>query len=193
MTRPLGFSCTCGAIRGSIDNATPRGGTHLVCHCADCRAAELVLGQPDPAPEGVAIYQTTPDMIVLDRGADRLGLMRLSPKGLLRWHAACCDAPLFNTLARPGLPFVGVHVARLDDPARIGPVVVHSFLPQRDGGARHKGAGIMVWRMLSRMASARLSGRWRQTPFFDPATGAPVAQARILTKAERAAFAPSRG
>jgi hypothetical protein len=47
-----------------------------------------------------------------------LRLMRLSEKGLLRWYAGCCDTPLFNTMATPKVPFVGVLTDRLDDTRR---------------------------------------------------------------------------
>lgn len=185
-TDAVAFGCTCGALTGRIAPATPRSGTHLECFCNDCRAAQIHLGQPDPAPGGVAIFQTTPDAVTIVSGRNRLGVMRLGPRGLLRWYATCCNAPLFNTLARPTLPFVGVLVDRLADPGRIGPVLAQSFVPNPAGGApRHKGAMRMTWRFLIRLAAARLSGRWRHTPFFDLATGAPVVAPRVLDKAER--------
>ncbi|MHA6262701.1 DUF6151 family protein [Arenibacterium sp. CAU 1754] len=160
----------------------------MVCYCADCRAAEIALGQPDPSPDGVAIFQTSPDTITLTGGQTLLGLMPLGPKGLLRWHATCCNAPMFNTLSRPTLPFCGVIVKRLTAPDIIGPVRVLSFVPSPGGGARkHQGATLMVWRFVTRMGAARLSGRWRKTPFFNVETGEPVVAPRVLTKEQRAA------
>ncbi|MFD3189532.1 DUF6151 family protein [Sedimentitalea sp. HM32M-2] len=182
----IGFACECGQIRGHISPAGPRAGTHLICHCRDCRAAELYLNQPDPGPEGVDLYQTTPDTVHVDSGAEHLAVLRLGPKGPLRWYAGCCKVPLFNTLARPGLPFAAVRVARLDDAAKLGPIQAHCFIPQPGGASKHRGAGRLAWNLLTRMGAARLSGRWRQTPFFDAASGAPVAPIHLLSKEERA-------
>lgn len=186
----LRFSCDCGAIAGWLDPEAGRSGVHAVCFCRDCRAAELWLGRPDPAPGPVDVLQTTPDRVHFDTGTDRLGLVRLGPKGLMRWYATCCNAPLFNTLAAPKLAFAAIHTARLTDPRRIGPVRVHSSIPQPGGGTKHKGWGVMVLRILGGMLAARVTGRWRNTPFFDVQTGAPTVPARVLTKAERATLYP---
>lgn len=183
----LAFSCDCGAVVGRL-TCDASSGVHAVCFCRDCRAAELWLGRTDPAPGPVDVFQTTADRVHIDRGADRLGLLRLGPKGLMRWYAACCNAPLFNTLASPKLAFAAIHTARLAAPDRIGPVRARGFVPKSGGGTRHAGAGIMVFRMLKGMAAARLSGRWRLTPFFDPDSGAPVVEAHIPSKQERAAL-----
>ncbi|MEY8839213.1 DUF6151 family protein, partial [Cribrihabitans sp. XS_ASV171] len=187
---PLRFACECGALRGHMDEAALRHGLHIVCHCADCRAAEIHLGRPDPFPAPVDLYQTSPDFIHIDEGAAHLGLFRLGPKGLLRWHATCCGAPLFNTLASSRLPFVGVLTARLDAPERLGPVRGKGFVPQPGGKSRHEGGGAIAWGVISRMISARLSGRWRRSPFFDLETGEPVAPAQVLTREARAALYP---
>jgi len=61
---------------------------------------------------GVALYQTRPDCVHIDDGAEHLACLRLSPKGLLRWYASCCDTPLANTLVdRPKHlnPSTGLH------------------------------------------------------------------------------------
>lgn len=187
---PLEFACTCGQLQGHIAASAVAAGTHAVCYCADCRAAELYFKQPDPAPGPVDLFQTTPDAITITKGAQNLGLFRLSPRGLMRWYATCCHAPLFNTLAKPKLAFAGVQVARFSDPDRIGPVRVQAYMPQPDGGPKHRGAARMAMGVASRMLAALLSGRWRQTPFFNPETGEPVAKPTILSKQERSRLYP---
>lgn len=185
---PLEFSCTCGQVQGHLDASALRDGVHLRCHCPDCRAAELYFGQPDPAPDGVALFQTAPDRLHFTAGQAHLGLMRLGPNGLYRWYATCCNAPLANTLKSPKLPFAGMPLARFAEAERFGKVQAQGFLPTRDGKPRHKGAGRMVWRMLSRFLSAWMSGAWRNTPFFDAETGKPVSEAKIPTREERKAL-----
>lgn len=184
--KDLSFACTCGTLRGRLTSVTPRSGALIVCHCADCRAAELALGQPDPAPQGVALYQTTPDKVTLDSGSDQLALLRLSDKGLFRWHAACCSAPLFNTTPKPGFAFASLHAGRAADVAALGPLV-----GEVNGPKGNKGLFGMIIGVLRRSAAARLSGRWRQNPFFDADSGAPVVTPRVLTAKERAALTDS--
>lgn len=130
-------------------------------------------GLADEAADGVDLWQTTPDRIEITSGADRLVPRRLSPGGLLRWTARCCDAPMFNTFAGPGMPFVGVLTRTLADPGPLGPVIAHGFVTGPDGRQRHRHGNRVVWRLLKRTVAARLSGRWKQNPFFD-STGHPI-------------------
>jgi hypothetical protein len=97
---------------------------------------------------------------------------------------------MFNTLAKPKLAFVGIQVARLSDPERLGSIKARTNMMQPDGKPKHQGMGRMVFGILSRMLAARISGSWRQTPFFNVETGEAVAKAIIPSKAERAALYP---
>ncbi|MDK3073142.1 DUF6151 family protein [Sedimentitalea sp. JM2-8] len=182
------FSCDCGQIRGTISPATSASGIHAICHCRDCRAAELHLNRKDPDPHGVELFMTTPDTVQFEQGAANLAILRLGPRGLLRWYANCCKVPMFNTLAKSGLPFSSIHTGRLQDVSAIGPVRVEAFIPQSGGAPKHKGSAFMAWRLAVGLGSARLSGRWKQTPFFDLDTGAPTAPVHVLTKEQRAAL-----
>jgi hypothetical protein len=184
--RTLGFGCGCGALSGRLVDVQTHTGTRIQCHCNDCRLGYVVLGQPDPRAQGVGLFQTTPDRIRIDRGTHTLALVRLGPTGLMRWHAACCATPLFNTMARRRIPFAAVQTAAVADPDALGPVRARSFARGKDGRIIHENAGLMVTAMVSRMARAWITGTWRDTPFFD-AQGAPAAPARILCRADRAA------
>ncbi|MCF6232975.1 MAG: DUF6151 family protein [Rhodobacteraceae bacterium] len=186
---PLDFACSCGQIQGHITPQAVQTGTHTACYCRDCRAAELYFDQPDPAPGPVDLFQTTPDTLTIAKGTDLLGLLRLSPRGTMRWYATCCNLPMFNTTPRAKLAFVGLKVAILAEPDRVGPVVAKSFIPGVGGKTSHKGIVPVVFSILTKMLAARLSGNWRQTPFFDE-TGAPVAKATIPSKKDRAALYP---
>lgn len=182
------FSCRCGKLRGHISPVGPKTGLHLICHCRDCRAAARYLGQPDSAPDGVDLFQTSPDTIRFESGIEHLAVLRLSPKGPLRWYASCCKTPMFNTLARPGLAFVTVVLANADDAKVFGPVVAQSFVPQPGGPPKHKNGGRMVRTILTRLIAARLSGRWKQTPFFDLDTGAPIKPVQLIDREKRKAL-----
>ena len=190
-SQSLDFSCACGGLKGHL---TPKGlkqGTHVTCFCPDCRANELYHHQPDPAPNPVDLFQMAAPEIVITQGAEHLALMRLSPKGLMRWYASCCGTPMFNTMATPALGFAAIRGDRVSDPARLGPVRGRGFVPQPGGGkAKHDGMRAVLGGILSRLIRTRLSGSWKRTVFFD-AEGKPAAEAKLLSKEERAALYPS--
>ena len=186
----LRFRCECGAVTGHVAVASPAAGNHVVCHCADCRASAIHLGRPDPgAAKGTGLWQTTPDCVAVETGAENLAIQQLSPKGLYRWYASCCNTPMFNTLRAPRLAFVGIPTDRLSETAPLGPLIGRAFLKGQNGKYRHQGFNRIGFRIAKMMLAANLSGAWRQTPFFDPA-GRPTAPAHVLTRDERKAATP---
>lgn len=185
----FGFSCSCGSFAGHVSAEGQKSGLRLVCHCADCRAAELYHHQPDPV-EGVDLFQTAPHAITITKGAEHLRLLRLGPKGLFRWYAGCCGTPFANTLSKPQLAFVGVRTDLFEETEALGKVKAEANIPRAGKPSQNKGMARMVFGIFSRMITARLSGLWRQTPFFDAETGAPVAEPEVLSKEARAKLYP---
>ncbi len=188
MAKETPFSCSCGALHGHITAAGIQSGTHVVCFCHDCRAAQLYFGQPDPLPGPVDILQMSPEEIQIDDGAEHLALMQLSPKGMLRWYADCCKAPLATTSRTPKFPFAGFIVKRISDPSGLGPITTQGFVPQPGGKQSHEKLRYAAAGLATRLVKSWVSGSWKNTPFFDPETQKPVATATILSKSERAAL-----
>ncbi|WP_377186720.1 DUF6151 family protein [Ruegeria meonggei] len=184
------FSCDCGSLHGRVTARGANTGTRVVCYCRDCRAGLLYFGQPDPAPDPVEILQMAPEEIKIDGGAEHLALMQLSPRGMLRWYARCCNAPIATTSRTPKFPFAGFIVQRMLDTSGLGPITTRGFVPQPNGKQSHEKLGPAIYGMLTRVAKSRLSGSWKETPFFDAETGDPVATPTILSKTERAALYP---
>jgi hypothetical protein len=180
------FSCSCGEIKGTLHHVTPRNGNHVRCYCAACRAAVLYTTGEDVGTNGVDLYQTTPDKISFQQGRSNLGVFSFSPKKLLRFRAMCCGVQMFTMLPTPKFALAGVMTNLLEDKTAIGPVAMEAFVPQPDGSTKHSSTlrlyGGTMWRALV----ARISGRWKQTSFFDITTGKPVAEVYLLTKEERA-------
>lgn len=185
----LGFSCSCGQLAGHISPEARKSGLRLLCFCPDCRANELYHKQPDPTA-GVDLFQLAPHGITLTQGADQLRLMRLGPKGLFRWYAGCCGTPVANTLAKPQLAFVGLRSDLFDDTAALGRIRAKSHVIKPGKPPQNQGMMRMVIGIFSRMTTARLSGLWRETPFFDAQSGAPVAPPEVLSKEARATLYP---
>lgn len=97
-TYPL--RCQCGTVRAVL--AHPARGNRVVCYCHDCRAFAHVLDQASRVLDergGSEISQVLPKNLTFTQGTEALACLRLTPKGLLRWHSACCRTPIGNTLA----------------------------------------------------------------------------------------------
>ena len=142
---------------------------------------------------GTEIFQTSAARLEIAVGADRLACMRLTPRGLLRWYAACCRTPIGNTLASRQVPFVGLVVCCIDDPARgdaLGPIRARGHARFAKGSPPRAHASFpasVIARVFWIALVARVRGAHRHTPFFDSAIGAPVATPRVLTADELAA------
>ncbi|WP_292307730.1 DUF6151 family protein [Marivita sp.] len=181
-------SCICGQMRWHIARNAP--GTHLVCYCEDCQTAARFLKHQTTRLDsdgGSEIFQTLPAFFEFLDGRDHLAVLRLGPKGLLRWHAGCCGTPIANTLPTPTLPFVGAILPPGAD--GYGPI---RALVNTVGTASHiKETGVLAAHLsiMGRILRARLPGGKRSSPFFDR-TGAPVAVPRILSQQERNAARP---
>jgi hypothetical protein len=183
------IQCRCGALRGALD---PVGTSNrLRCYCTDCRAFARHLGRPDEvldAQGGTEIVQVAPSRLRFTEGLELLAVVRLRPKGLLRWHTRCCQTPLGNTLADPKVSFIGlVHSvlnnSRLD--ADFGAELAQVNTDTALGTPKPAGRGLALTfaRTASIIIGARLSGAWRQSPLFD-AAGAPIALPVVLAKDE---------
>jgi len=190
-THPL--RCRCGHLQGSVSH--PEAVNHGVCYCRDCQAFAHFLGRADDVLDslgGTAVIATQPSHVRFTQGQDALACMSLTDKGLLRWYARCCNTPIGNTQRSPGMPFVGLVHSCLGGS---GPGLEQSFGPVRMRvnlkGAKGTPKGMpvstffSVLRFMASLAGARLSGSHRQTPFFNAATGTPVAVPQVLTRAER--------
>ncbi len=181
------FACDCNTLRGTLVGAGPANGTRAECFCHDCRAAEVYAGQPDPAPGAVQLYQTVPRRVRIDAGADQLAPFSFSETGMLRWQARCCGATMFLTARSPKLSFTSFRTDRLEDPDALGPVVARAFVRKANGKRGHEGLPRFLFGFATRALGARLTGRWKDTPFFD-SDGNPVADVHIVTQAERDAL-----
>jgi len=191
----LPLQCTCGAVRGTLRDVSPSTVFHFVCHCGDCRTFLRHIGRADDllTPHGgTAVVHSTPARITLLAGADKVGLLRLSPRGLLRFYATCCNTPLGSMLDQPTTPLVSLSRAVLPENAHehLGPAI--GIRGRSATGDRNTldavetvPLGVMA-RMAGRMVLRRLQGEARPSPFHHP-DGSVIAEPVVLTKDERAA------
>jgi hypothetical protein len=173
--------CACGTVEGRVSQ--PSAVANMVCYCKDCQAYAHAIGDPPGmlnAAGGTRIFATLPLHVRFDTGIEALACMSLSAAGLLRWYAECCNTPIANTPRNFKVPYVGlVHTClgnqqELD--AAFGPARMHlntaSATAAVPSTSLANALGLM--RLMARVAPARLSGRYRINPFFNPATQEPI-------------------
>ncbi len=196
----VSLRCTCGALQGKALDVDPARGFRVVCHCDDCQAFAHYLEQSGVMLDdagGTDIFQLTPAQLVLTAGAEHLACMRLTPRGLVRWFAKCCHTPVANTLPWASFPFAGVLQPFMDHAADgqtrddvLGPVLARVQGRYAVGPrAAEIEARAPLWclgRMIRNLLRGWVRGQQRPSPFFDPATGAPVAEPIVLTAEQRA-------
>ena len=111
MTTSVELRCTCGAVQGVLSEASPENINHCVCYCDDCQAFVRFLGRNDLMDDrgGSDIVQVAPSRLRFTSGVDKLRVMRLSTKGVLRWYTDCCKMPAGNNLDMIRCPFSGLY------------------------------------------------------------------------------------
>jgi len=185
------ISCQCGTLTGVLHDVSPKFGSRAICYCKDCQAFATYLDSAELLEEsgGTDIYQTLPSKVTFETGQEHLACLRLSPKGLLRWYASCCDTPLGNTLSSPRVRMVGILTKCVSDPDTLGPVQAMVNTSGASGEPVDEiGRRQVIFAFLKRQIGAMLR-RDRKTPFFDT-SGALVVTPKVLTKEERQAATP---
>ena len=182
------FHCRCGTLRGEIESRDIYA--RATCYCRDCQAFARTLGREDvlDAQGGTDIVAMLPAGVHFTDGFDRLACLSLGPKGLLRWHSRCCDAPIANTVRDPKLAYVGVLCLQGDAlDAAVGPsrIALNAKSARGQVSPTPLRTFVGVIRIMRGVLAARLRGRHRDNPFFDAATSRPVAEPRVLTRQER--------
>jgi hypothetical protein len=189
-THPI--RCTCGAVKGELELS--RDINRCLCYCKDCQAFAHFLGRAGEildAQGGTEVIHTAPRRIRLMEGREKLACVRLTDKGMLRWYASCCKTPLGNTLASPGMSFVGLVHSCLGAAPRpldevFGPMHMRVNGASAIGIPKPRDEHVLgaIVQLVGMMARERLNGGYRQTPFFT-VTRQPVATPRVLSVGER--------
>lgn len=186
----VSFKCDCGQVTGTVREVSPQNVCHLVCYCKDCRAFARHLGRVGELEQGGGspLVQVTPSKIEIHTGSQNIACLRLSPKGLLRWYAACCKTPLANTVATSKIPLAGMWRANFANQDDFGPVttLAHTKMALPGGPKRDKGTLGMLGGLLSKAISGLVNGDLRETPFFTR-EGAPVIEPEVISRESRGA------
>lgn len=191
MTHPI--RCSCGKLEGTLaqTHRVNRG----ICYCADCQAFARYLRRAEQILDrsgGTDIIQTTPSNVTFTDGIEHLACMRLTPNGLLRWYASCCNTPIGNTLANYKLSFVGlVHSCLESAPMSLdeafGPIRMQVNTRSALGEPKPEAFGFArgALRIAGMLLKARLDGSYKRTPFFIPGSGTPIVEPKVLSPQAR--------
>jgi hypothetical protein len=199
MSSTVSLRCRCGTLRGSASGISAAAGSRAVCYCDDCQIYALHLGLPDVLDErgGTDACMVTPAQVTITAGSEQLRCLRLSPKGLYRWYAACCNTPIGNTV-NARLPVLILVHSCMDHAANghsrdedLGPPKIRMMARWAKGGvppgAHPKVPFKMLPRLVGQIAGGLLRGKARPSPFFD-AAGRPRAEPSLMDKGEREAL-----
>jgi hypothetical protein len=191
---PHPLQCRCGTVRGVVSHR--RRAVRAVCYCRDCQTFARWLGHPELTLDrdgGSDVIATAPGEVRFTDGLDSIACMSLSPRGLLRWYASCCRTPLGNTPRQRTTSYVGllhdalaVDGASLDD--TFGPILVRVQTDSAWNPVQRPSPWTALRSITGVVASilgARITGRYRHTPFFE-ADGKPIRTPLVIEPTERA-------
>lgn len=102
------IQCDCGKFQALLKHFPKASPGRLVCYCDDCQSYAKKIGREDILDEfgGTEVIPAYPNDFVIQEGKEHLKCFKLSPKGLHRWTAACCNTPIVNTM--PKFPWLGI-------------------------------------------------------------------------------------
>lgn len=202
MTAQAELRCRCGEVRGFVADASPQTVNRVVCYCDDCQAFAHRIGRADllDAHGGSDIVQVAPASVTFVQGQHRIVGLRLTPKGLFRWHTRCCHTPVGNTLS-PAIPFVGIIAQGFDHGAQrsddvfgkpVGAIFGKYANGEAPAGSTRMNLPLML-RAIRMVLGWRLRGQAWPHPFVARDTRAPIYPVTVLSQAEREALRPLCG
>jgi hypothetical protein len=191
------IGCRCGVVRGRITDASPRTVNRVICYCDDCQAFAHHLGRPEllDARGGSDIVQVAPASLTFLQGQEQIAGVRLTPKGLYRWHARCCNTPLGNTVG-PAIPFVGIVIEALQTGGQlpdqvfgrpVGAIKGEYAIGEPPRGSKGINLSLMS-RSVAKVLGWQLKGRAWPHPFFDQSTRKPIYPVTTLPPEQREAL-----
>lgn len=189
--------CRCGEVRGSVTKPSPRTVNRVVCYCDDCQAFAHQLDRADllDGRGGTDIIQVAPAALKFFQGQHRIVGLRLTPAGLYRWFANCCNTPVGNTLS-PAIPFVGIIAQAFDNGTQhpddlfgkpIGAIMGKYAIGSAPPGSNGIKLSLLV-RPVRMVLGWRLRGQTWPHPFFRGDTREPIYPLNVLSHPQREAL-----
>lgn len=189
MPGDLTFACRCGKVAGRIADASPASGDQVVCHCHDCQHFARRFDAADRVMDGhggTALFQSRCARVQFESGREEMACLHLTEKPTLRWYAACCETPMFNTYANGKVPYITTLLGNCDAGTvreRLGAPIGHLFTadaPVHPGDVPEMSMMKLMRRFFGRMVRDIVSGDRRRAALFDARTLRPIASPERL-------------
>ncbi|KZN57857.1 hypothetical protein N474_07710 [Pseudoalteromonas luteoviolacea CPMOR-2] len=174
MAEFLNFQCDCGAVTGKVASQGAFFRNRVVCYCDDCQAFVNHLGHEKSLNPygGTDVFQVSASQVSITSGQEHLKCMKITAKGVHRWYASCCNAPIGNTI-NAKWPLVGfISTCIVEDLEKtVGPIKGSVFckfanqpIPNEVKGPwSHKR---IVATMLLKLVVWRILGKGAPNPFY---------------------------
>ncbi len=194
MSRSLTIKCHCKSFAATVElQSAP---TRLVCYCEDCQSYARYLDQAGRVLDdngGTDSIQISPAWFHITRGQNQLAIIRLSPSGIYRWYAQCCNTPIGNTPANPAMPYLGLQSATIkksDIDRKLGPVKfgvgAGNQHPINAPWPVSKGFGFRgLFGTLKNIGRWRMNGDHKRSELIDADTSEPLCTPYVLSLEER--------
>jgi hypothetical protein len=196
----LTIECQCGKLSG-IARTDGLKGSRAVCLCDDCQSYAHYLGRAKEILDqygGTDVFPMTPASLKITAGIENLKCMRLSPNGMYRWYAGCCNFPIGNTMNSDAIPYVGMvhNILEKKNNAEIltqeyGPIqeyIQGKFgIPPLPANTSQKVSLKFMFKVIRFILRAKLKKEATPSPFFDD-QHRPLVAPIVITKEERAAL-----
>lgn len=189
-SKRVDVECFCGKVKGVL-KIVKKDLFHAQCLCCDCQSYAENLENADKILDSFgasSLVQTYPKYLAFLEGRQFITCGKLSNKGLLRWYASCCNAPLANTMPSPNVPFIGVSTKVLkfasdEEKARLlGPITVKAFAKyakgQKPKDAYNKFPMSYMFSIAVFMLKGKLLAKTKPHPFFK--SQRPIAEPILL-------------
>ena len=166
--------CRCGSLVGVARATEKSTNIRVLCHCKYCVGFARHLGAETTLVRGGAdILPIAPAFFVITRGREHLRVLKLTPKGPLRFYAGCCKTPVANA-ASLKFPYIGL-IAPFCPNEKVGPVVTEF------GGDKGSIRPKFLFGVMGFMAKNVLLGRGKPSALFEP-DGQPCAPPELVTQ-----------
>ena len=185
--------CKCGSVRGQLSHA--ESAIRGVCYCKDCRAYSCHLGvqaRTHDSHGGADFVAALSNQVSITDGAQNIACISLSPKGLLRWYAKCCDTPIAGTPRNWKVPYVGLVRSFMENEAGAYESAFGAVKMRANTSSAKQPPPALVLKtiasvasLMSRVFGASIKGSYKTTPFFN-SDGEPIVAPTVLSKDERA-------
>ena len=141
---------------------------------------------------GAEFVATRAEHVAFEAGTEHLACLSLSEKGLLRWYAACCNTPIANTTRDWKFSYVGlIKTCLMADSESFDRSFSKLQMRVNTSSAKQAPPGMLLQTaaalmgFIPRVIASRVTGSYRQTPFFVSPEGLPSAKVYVLSESER--------